>query len=122
MDELMRSLGLLPKRKPRPKPTSASPPAPPQSVSVAEDVFETRPAGLFTMADLRRIDSTGSGTVSDRLKHLFGGTGSISDREKSFLASKGFSTGSRSDKWRKYLGVTGPAKLGDAIRKLSSLP
>ena len=77
---------------------------------------------MFRMSDLVRLNPSGSGTINNRLKQIYGGTGTLTDREKFFLAGKGFSTGSRADKWRRYLGVTGPAKLGDAIRRLNSLP
>jgi hypothetical protein len=122
MDELMRSLGLLPKRKPRPKP--APPPEPPQRAIVEpEDVFESRPGGsLFTLKDLKRLDPAGVGSISDRHKRLFPGTGSVSDRERAYLVSKGAASGTLQDRWRKVLGTPPGVRLGESIRKLAALP
>jgi hypothetical protein len=124
MDALMRSLGLLPKRKARP--TTPPPPAieaiptperPPDIIA-----WKLRPQEIFRLADLARLDPTGSGTKTDRLKHLFGGSGSLADRESVWLASKGSTTGTRYDKWSKYLSVPPGTKIRQAIQALAVLP
>jgi hypothetical protein len=122
MDDVLRSLGLLPKRKPRPKAAPAPPPELPQSVPAEEDVFETRPGSLFTMADFRRLDPGGTGSLADRHKKLFPGVGSVSDREKKYLVSKGAVTGSLQDRWRKILSTPPGVRIGESIRKLAALP
>lgn len=124
-DALMRSLGLLPKRKPRPK---AAPEPAPEVVSRPEPerleliCWAPKAEDLFRLVDLQRLDPTGSGTKADRLRHLFGNSGSISDRESAWLAGKGFATGTRYDKWAAYLSVPAGTKVRQAIQKLNSLP
>jgi len=122
MDDVLRSLGLLPKRKPRPKAAAAPPPEPPQRAIVEENYIEIRPGSLFTLKDLKRLDPAGTGSLADRHKKLFPGNGSPNDREKKYLVSKGATTGTLQDRWRKILSTPPGVRLGESIRKLAALP
>lgn len=77
---------------------------------------------MFTLKDLQRLNPTGSGTFGDRHRQLFPGKGSVHDREIKFLKSKGFTVGTRGDRWRQYLSVKPGGRVQEVTRKLSSLP
>lgn len=77
---------------------------------------------LFRLQDFQRLDAGGSGSLTSRHKHLFPGSGSQVDREIAYLKTKGATTGTRGDRWRKYLSVPVKATIQSAIRKLVSLP
>ena len=77
---------------------------------------------LFTLKDLRRLDPTGTGSLADRHKKLFPGSGSVADRERAYLVSKGATTGTIGDRWRKVLSVKPTERIAEVIRRTAVLP
>ena len=77
---------------------------------------------LFTLKDLRRLDPSGVGSLADRHKKLFAGSGTIADRELIYLKSKGGTTGTLQDRWRKVLSVPPGTRIAQVIRGLAALP
>lgn len=60
--------------------------------------------------------------VGELLRKVYGGSGTLRDRENAFLKGKGFTTGTRVDKWCRYLGVKNGHAAMDKLRSLSVLP
>ena len=79
---------------------------------------------MFTMKDLVRLNPSGTGTINNRLKQIYGGTGTLADRESYFLTIKGHpkAVGTKTDRWRKYLSVPAGTRIAQAIRQLAVLP
>jgi len=79
---------------------------------------------MFRMSDLVRLNPSGSGTINNRLKQIYGGTGTLADRESFFLTAKGHppAVGTKTDRWRRYLAVPAGVRIQQVIRGLAALP
>jgi len=77
---------------------------------------------LFSLADLKRLDPAGTGSISDRHRKLFPGTGTAYDREAAFLRSRGMaSKGTLGDQCRAFFSTPPGTRRSASIRALSSM-
>ncbi len=76
--------------------------------------------------DVKRLIG-GSGSIGDRLRLKYAQvqtaqTGTLVDRERQFLVGQGSKVGdSRTDLWRKYVGVSAPARPWGKFKSLTAL-
>jgi hypothetical protein len=102
---------------------NASPMTQPKDQPVLLRVLCKGRISYFRAIDLQRLGGTGK-TVSELHKSLFPGVGfaTVYDREMTYLVSKGATTGTRNDRWRKVLGTPVGITISQAIRNLAALP